>query len=124
MRDNHQVRDFGSVIIPQIPPWFSQRLEDNMLVIIIDNNVGHNLCLAIDMVTIEVPQQLSGDIVREDGVKTILSEASGEITFVKRNVLAEEHRLFFLTPNTLILLEGRRDGGGLRGLVGEHYYVK
>ena len=62
------------------------------------------------MVTIEVPQQLSGDIVREDGVKTILSEASGEITFVKRNILTEEHRLFFLTPKTLILREGGRDG--------------
>ena len=110
MSNNHQVRDFGSVIISQIPPWFPQRLEDNMLVIIIDNNVGHNLCLAIDMVTIEVPQQLSGDIVREDGVKTILSEASGEITFVKRNVLTKEHRLFFLTPKTLILREGGRDG--------------
>ena len=76
------------------------------------------------MVTIKVSQQLSGDIVREDGVKSIISEASGEITFFKRNILTEEHRLFFLTPNTLILLEGRRDGGGLRGLVGEHCYVK
>ena len=62
------------------------------------------------MVTIEVPQQLSGDIVLEDGVKTILSEAFGEITFFKRNILTEEHRLFFLTPKTLILREGGRDG--------------
>ena len=76
------------------------------------------------MVTIEISHQLSGDVVREDGVKTILGEASGEITFIKRDVLTEEHRLFFLTPKTIILREGRRDGGGLRGLVGEHYYVK
>jgi len=57
-----------------------------MLVIIIDNNVGHNLCLAIDMVTIEVSQQLSGDVVCEDGVETIPGEASGEITFIKGDV--------------------------------------
>ena len=76
------------------------------------------------MVTIEVPQQLSGDIVREDGVKAIISEASCEITFVKRNILAEEHRLFFLTPKTPILREGGRDWRRLCGVLGEHCYVK
>ena len=62
------------------------------------------------MVTIEVSHQLSGDVVREDGVEAMRGEASGEITFFKRNILTEEHRLFFLTPKTLILREGGRDG--------------
>jgi len=38
------------------------------------------------MVTIEVSQQLSGDVVCEDGVETIPGEASGEITFIKGDV--------------------------------------
>lgn len=120
MRDNHQVRDLGCLVIPQIPSRFPQGLEDNMLIIIEDNDVGHHLCLTVDMVTIEVTQQFRRDIVREDGVEAMSVKVFCEITRISGDVLTKEHGLFFLTPKTLILPEGGRDGRRLSGLTGKH----